>query len=140
MQTFLPYPDYRESARVLDDRRLGKQRVESKQILRALRRETEGWRNHPATRMWRRHEGALVWYSIAVCVEWRARGFDDTLLNYFIYRSWEYRHPIPPPWMNDPDFHRAHRSNLLRKDPEHYGPLFEDGLPADLPYVWPVAR
>jgi len=26
---------------------------------------------------------------------------------------------------------------LLRKDPEHYGPLFP-GTPADLEYVWPV--
>ena len=35
MQTFLPYPDFARSARCLDNRRLGKQRVESYQILRA---------------------------------------------------------------------------------------------------------
>ncbi|MDQ1681515.1 MAG: hypothetical protein QOH99_56, partial [Frankiaceae bacterium] len=35
MQTFLPYADFGASARVLDDRRLGKQRVETLQILRA---------------------------------------------------------------------------------------------------------
>jgi hypothetical protein len=29
MQTFLPYPGFDESARALDDRRLGKQRVET---------------------------------------------------------------------------------------------------------------
>jgi hypothetical protein len=34
--------------------------------------------------------------------------------------------------------HLSHRSNLLRKDPIHYGPLFEDGLPDDLEYIWPV--
>jgi hypothetical protein len=32
--------------------------------------------------------------------------------------------------------HRSHRSALLRKDPDHYRPLFGD-QPADLPYVWP---
>jgi Pyrimidine dimer DNA glycosylase len=36
MQTFLPYPDFVACARVLDSRRLGKQRVEALQILRAL--------------------------------------------------------------------------------------------------------
>jgi len=34
MQTFLPFPDFAESAKCLDNRRLGKQRVEAKQILR----------------------------------------------------------------------------------------------------------
>lgn len=42
-----------------------------------------------------------------------------------------------PPWLGDEDFHRSHRSSLLRKDPEHYRPLFPDD-PDDLPYVWPV--
>ena len=35
MQTFMPYPDYSESARCLDRQRLGKQRVEAFQILRS---------------------------------------------------------------------------------------------------------
>ncbi len=33
MQTFLPYDSYADSAAVLDRARLGKQRVEAKQIL-----------------------------------------------------------------------------------------------------------
>ena len=33
MQTFLPSPNFTESARILDNKRLGKQRVEAKQIL-----------------------------------------------------------------------------------------------------------
>jgi hypothetical protein len=36
MQTFLPYPDFGATAAVLDARRLGKQRVETVQVLRAL--------------------------------------------------------------------------------------------------------
>jgi hypothetical protein len=35
VQTFLPYADFAESARVLDRARLGKQRVEALQVLRA---------------------------------------------------------------------------------------------------------
>jgi hypothetical protein len=37
MQTFLPYPDFRESLESLDNKRLGKQRVEALQLTLALR-------------------------------------------------------------------------------------------------------
>ena len=36
MQTFLPTSDFRESARLLDYKRLGKQRVEGMQLLNAM--------------------------------------------------------------------------------------------------------
>jgi hypothetical protein len=36
MQTFLPYSDITESMRVLDNKRLGKQRVETYQIISAI--------------------------------------------------------------------------------------------------------
>jgi len=36
MQTFLPFPDFEESAYALDQKRLGKQRVETLQIMQAL--------------------------------------------------------------------------------------------------------
>ena len=42
-----------------------------------------------------------------------------------------------PPWLGDDALHRSHRSSLLRKDPDHYRPLFADER-ADLDYVWPV--
>ena len=37
MQTFLPFPDFKMSAQVLDYKRLGKQRVEALQILKTLK-------------------------------------------------------------------------------------------------------
>ena len=48
MQTFLPYPDFAASAAALDTRRLGKQRVEALQVLRALTRVTYGWVGVPS--------------------------------------------------------------------------------------------
>ena len=42
-----------------------------------------------------------------------------------------------PTWLFDEAVQLSHRSSLLRKDPEHYGPLFPR-TPADLDYVWPV--
>jgi hypothetical protein len=46
VQTFLPYADLAESAAALDDRRLGRQRVEALQVLRALTRSPYGWEHH----------------------------------------------------------------------------------------------
>jgi hypothetical protein len=42
-----------------------------------------------------------------------------------------------PPWLGDEALHRSHQSNLIRKDPAFYAPLFP-GIPADLPYIWPM--
>jgi hypothetical protein len=54
MQTFLPYYSFEESAKCLDYRRLGKQRVEVYQIINILegKNKTNGWVNHPAVKMW----------------------------------------------------------------------------------------
>ena len=135
MQTFLPYESFARSAKVLDRQRLGKQRVEVLQILKALR-DGGGWSNHPAVRMWRGYECVLIDYGLAVCDEWHCeRGYKDTCaekIASFSGDGW-----IRPPWLGDTAFHRSHQSNLIRKNPEHYGPIFWD-VPDDLPYVWPV--
>lgn len=134
MQTFLPYASFSESAKVLDRQRLGKQRVETWQILRALC-SGAGWMNHPVTKMWRGHASCLATYGIVICTEWIERGYRDTMLPRFDpYLTDE---PISPSWLGDEAFHRSHRSNLLRKNPTHYREFWPDE-PDDLPYVWPV--
>lgn len=45
MQTFLPFPSFEETASALDYKRLGKQRVETWQLIRALNGESLGWRS-----------------------------------------------------------------------------------------------
>jgi hypothetical protein len=136
VQTFLPYPSFSESARVLDDPRLGKQRVECYQVIRTLDGVTQGWRHHPVVKMWRGHETSLLEYSSVVCEEWIRRGYVDTVLEKLQVHA-RPDPPVPPPWMGDERIHASHRSNLLRKDPEFYGKLgWTD--PPDLPYFWPV--
>jgi hypothetical protein len=149
MQTFLPYLDFVACARVLDTRRLGKQRVEALQIVRALLVPDYGWRHHPAVLMWKGYPEALGRYGLEVCREWRARGFADTcqpkilahlgLLGVDLVRGQGQLAAAGalPPWLGDPALHRRHQSALLRKDPEFYGPCFP-GVPDHLPYVWPV--
>jgi hypothetical protein len=149
VQTFLPYPDFERSARVLDQKRLGKQRVETIQIVRALTWEDYAWKSHPAVLMWKGFEEALGRYGFVCCEAWTALGFGDTCattiatdLGTFGVTSVRTQAELAeagalPPWLGDDDLHRSHQSALLRKDPEHYGPLFP-GVPDDLPYVWPV--
>jgi Pyrimidine dimer DNA glycosylase len=145
MQTFLPYPSFIQSARVLDYRRLGKQRVEVKQLLQALGipvgthrlPPTSSWENHPAAKMWRGYEGSLAHYGEVICEEWRRRGYNDSLLPQF--RLLTAVLPMSsPPWLGRRDFHLSHRSNLIRKDPGYYRPRFGDQVPENLEYVWPT--
>lgn len=131
MQTFLPYPDIARSVEALDPRRLGKQRVEAMQILRTLRGETRGWRNHPAVRMWDGHERTLAVYMDACIREWKLRGFVNNMPVTRI-RRFEL-----PPWFGDDAFHASHRANLLRKDAAYYGAFGWTEDPAT-PYHWPV--
>jgi hypothetical protein len=79
VQTFLPYPDFAATARVLDPRRLGKQRVEALQVFRSLVVPGYGWRHHPAVKMWAGCEEALVRYGLEMCAAWTALGHADTV-------------------------------------------------------------
>ena len=194
MQTFLPYADFSKSAGVLDRMRLGKQRVETLQILQKLvgerlitgatvptgrvrrvslspegtpeeeitweeepvlrkvqfpksewRREritTRGWDHHPAKLMWEGHELSLLAYQKATCAEWVRRGYSDSCWEKSLYLLEPHREELgstPPPWLGDEEFHRSHRSNLLRKDASHYRDLWPK-LSDELPYLWPVSR
>lgn len=139
MQTFLPYSDFVECARVLDRARLGKQRVETLQILRTLAGKSSGWTNHPAVKMWRNYEDSLIDYGIAICDEWIARGYADTCRGKIISLATEFS-PMcwsTPLWLGSEKLHASHRSNLLRKSPEHYRQYWPND-PDDLDYYWPV--
>ncbi|MHA7239468.1 MSMEG_6728 family protein [Arthrobacter sp. TMS1-12-1] len=140
MQTFLPYADFEASARVLDQARLGKQRVETLQVLRALVIPDYGWRQHPAIRMWMGYVPALTVYGLAMVAEWVSRGHADAthrqILEFAPSVLDEPDVPLPP-WFGDPALHASHRSNLVQKAPEIYRSRFP-GVPEDLPYVWPA--
>ena len=112
-------------------------------MLNALDGLTKGWATHPAALMWRGYETALAEYGVVVCTEWKRRGYKDTMLERLsdLYHSHritsEHGYTVDPPWLGNADFHIAHQSNLLRKFPEFYRPLFPN-VPDDLPYIWPT--
>lgn len=152
MQTFLPSSDFDYCARVLDRMRLGSQRRETVQLIYANTSDIavgtpellakkaaifergevpkRGWSNHPAARMWYGRLPALLVYLQAMNREWIRRGYNSNLVI-----------PEPgsvtmPSWLGDPALHASHRSNLIRKDPAHYG-TWGWSEPPDLEYVWP---
>lgn len=121
MQTFHPSVSHIATAMALDYRRLGKQRVECKQILLALLGESRGWVNHPVTKRWSGYERELCRYAIAICEVWRAKGYRDSLLPYFQAKLKELPASSDefPPWLT-PEFSRGHRALLYSKDPTYY--------------------
>lgn len=98
--------------------------------------------------MWKGHEEALGRYGLTMCEVWTERGFGDTCAATIVadlaaagverIRGYDELREAGalPPWLLDEAVQRSHRSALVRKDPEHYGPLFPD-VPPDLPYHWP---
>jgi len=135
MQTFLTTRNLVENARCLDWRRLGKQRVEAKQIIDALDgKNSGGWVNHPAVLMWDGCQALLEYYFNVIAAEWKRRGYQHNM-------GWmEPRgKPVEPKWMelHGEKLYSSHRAALLYKAPEHYTQFGWTETPA-LDYWWPT--
>jgi len=94
--TFLPYVSFEESLSVLDNRYLGKQRVEAMQIINAIHRYHD--------------EGSS------------GRGYNNNMkhIELDVHPS-----DIEMPWYIGWDhFHKSHQASLLRKHPIHYNRKF----------------
>jgi len=137
VQIFLPYEDFKKSLRTLDNKRLGKQRVETYQIISAISRRPKldgtpykGWLNHPCTVMWKNHLPALKQYLNYSIMEWIERGFKNTM-NFEIVNE----EIVIPSFVGNERFHSSHRANLLKKEPDFYNQYGWIENPQD-PYVW----
>ncbi|WP_054857502.1 pyrimidine dimer DNA glycosylase/endonuclease V [Vulcanisaeta sp. JCM 16159] len=130
MQVFRPYIDHGKSAGFLDDLRLGKQRVEAKQVILAILRKLgilrdgrTGWLNHPIVLMYfnngHPYLDDLIKYFYSVIDEWERRGFVNNislsdvepLINHI---SYELGTPVTEVMA------REYRRVLLLKDPCYY--------------------
>lgn len=94
--------------------------------------------------MWVGHESWLAMYGYMICQEWVSRNYKDTLMPYFFNymadTGFLHLEKVPlPSFIGDRDFHLSHRSNLIRKFPEHYGKYWPN-TPNNLEYVWPTSR
>jgi len=141
MQTFLPFPDFELSARILDNKRLGKQRVEAKTLLSVIDKVTSqsqnsteriGWAHHPAVILWTPFPDALKLYYNTIVQEWIRRGFRNSMTLF----SLPAKNAIQlPDWLGFDAFHASHRANLLRKDLRFYSQFHWEETPSDV-YVW----
>lgn len=138
VNTFIPYKSFRLVAKKLDYKRLGKQRVEAKQILNILLDDTKtrGWRNHPVVAMWRGYEGALKYYYNCMVSEWVKRGYNNTMKFYKLPDR------IIIPWfVSCKTVRLSHQASLLRKHPAYYEKIFDrTKIPKEYfnySYVWP---
>jgi hypothetical protein len=117
MQTFVPYDDYYKIGRSLDNKRLGKQRVEAMQILNCLYKPNR-WQNHPAVRMWRGYHEALKHYQNWIMMAWMERGFKNTMAWAKTRTTFEdFERPW---WFGNEDIHRSHRLMLVYKSIGEY--------------------
>ena len=138
MQVFLPYPDFKKSLESLDDKRLGKQRVEIYQLIAGLEgRPTKTGKpyhirrvNHPISKMFRDNLPALKQYLNDSIDVWVARGKNNTMQKEVINEE-----IVMPKWFGNDAFHKSHRANLLRKDANYYGAHGWNDDPS-LPYRW----
>lgn len=142
MQTFFPLPDIDKAVKTLDNKRLGKQRVETIQILNILLGYTNstGWENHPAVKQWKGYEPYLVKiYLRKVMDEWKKRGYKNNKceqhwMNFILHEKIRGKNAVKPKWINL-SFCKSHQSNLVRKNPEHYRKHFPY-VPDNLEYIW----
>lgn len=131
MQTFLPYSDFISCAEVLDSKRLGKQRVEAYQILRCIETPNR-WHHHPTIEMWRNHTELLKLYMNVMITFWISRGYKNTMQ----IQPVEQTKLVLPDWLGAEELHSSHRSNLLRKNYDHYKQFGWTESP-EQPYWWP---
>ncbi len=141
VNTFMPCSDYEGIASILDYRRLGKQRVEAKQIINVPEKLEEdsnqkiGWKNHPAVKMWKGYIPSLKKYYNAMVKEWIYRGYNNTMQ---LYPKSELKGPDPW-WINSEVVVKSHQASLIRKDYDYYAEMFPDleDIYLEYSYVWP---
>lgn len=135
MQVFMPYSDFCQSLMVLDRQRLGKQRVESWQIIDTVTHSKKAWSNHPAVLMWKDYIPALkVYYNMNLMV-WEIKGYNNIKLKPFT----DVLDFVYPDWLGDDRIHQGYRSQLLAKNYDHYCQFGWTEKAGEYQYYWKVA-
>lgn len=139
--TFIVDTDFAKSASYLDNKRLGKQRVEAQQILDILLGTTgsnsTAWQKHPIVLSWQGYENALKYYINCIIDEWESRGYQNNMSKHVVVE------PVVLPWWAEWSFlHQSHRAMLCRKEPMHYVNLFVGDMAIHpefykYGYIWP---
>lgn len=112
--TFVVDDDPKICAKELDNARLGKQRLEAKQIIDNLETvSTKGFSKHPATLMWEGYTPALKYYFNCIVDEWISRGMKNEMKKYALDGKEE--DIIFPWWFKNKQVQLSHVYSLYRK-------------------------
>lgn len=126
VNVFIPLSDPIDIAKVLDDKRLGKQQVEAKQIITIITGEAKSlaWSNHPVVLMWKDYAEELKYYYDCIVLEWIRRGYVNNMPIYGTDKT-----PCKMPWfMYCKPVLLSHQASLLRKNYNHYRKYFKSKL------------
>lgn len=108
-----------ETAQKLDKRRLNKQIIECKQIIKAIAGDTKAWANHPVTKMYSRH---VLWLrNYMMCLDAYRNGDKGTADVYDMCC-----HLMTPSFHCQEYFDQMKR-RLYTKDPVHYAEFADLG-------------
>lgn len=106
---------------------------EARQLHNTLIGKSEGWKNHPALKMWIGHANGLALYHnifLDHCINVHKIKVEKSS---FIEIDSKVTFPW---WIGNKYFIAAHKSNLLRKNESFYR-QYGWTEPLDLPYIWP---
>lgn len=113
MAIYLPYRDFRRSAKCLSDAHLDEQRKTVRKLIQdivVLHRDDEQWSGHVTQ---------LLFVCEATLCERVRRGRDERGVV-----PWMLDHGDPEPgWLGLEEFHAQERMKLLHLDPQHYGKM-----------------
>jgi hypothetical protein len=104
-----------DTFRILDSKRLGKQRIEAQTIIKTLEGKITGYHDHPIIFMWVGYVDALKYYFNCCVDEWVNRGYKNNLEKYEVKENVTF-----PFWFSNKQVHESMKASLLRKDGEYY--------------------
>lgn len=145
MITYLTRMSFLDTASDLDLRALAQQYKEGQDLFSDMVYDSTTVVDaaHPVRRMWAGYEVALGVYVQCMGVELTKRGIirgvgllEGSNPIVELRRDFGAEFEVPP-WFEDTDVMRSHRSNLVRRYPKDYAGKWQ-GTPASMPYLWPV--
>lgn len=127
MQVFTPYPEPLKTANCLDGRRLNKQIIECRQILAAIRGESNAWKNHPVVKQYRDYVPYLQNYMDCL-IAFKDNRFDDAT-------KYSYYAMFDKPKFLTTEFCNQHKRRLFTKDDNFYSIFYRYGKSDENWYV-----
>lgn len=135
----MPFADFEKTFYILDYKRLGKQRQETLQILKAMLGIVKHYKSQSAARAWKGCERGLCEYGIKCCNMWRRRGYQDNtqvIFEEILKEHLKDRSIVYPRWIGYEPFHSNQRAILLGKNYLWYNSFNWSESPTDI-YEFP---